>query len=133
VGFENAPQISCQQEHAIIRKEMKMKKNEVEIKCKLEADAVATMLMDLANSFKEGKVVIQKGASFVTLRPAGVIEVEIEAVEKKGKQKIEIQLDWEEEILLDAAEAKINISAQDPVLDIGSVEEAIETKSELMH
>ena len=69
-----------------------MKKNEVAIKCKLEADAVAAMLLDLANSFKEGKVVIQKGASFVTLRPAGVIEVEIEAVEKKGKQKIEIKL-----------------------------------------
>jgi len=110
-----------------------MKKNEVAIKCKLEADAVATMLSDLANSFKEGKVVIQKGASFVTLRPAGIIEVEIEAVEKKGKQKIEIQLDWEEEILLDAAEAKIIISAQDPVLDIGSLEEEIESKSDLMH
>jgi amphi-Trp domain-containing protein len=91
------------------------------------------MLSDLANRFKEGKVVIQKGASFVTLRPAGIIEVEIEAVEKKGKQKIEIQLDWDEEILLDAAEANIKIFAQDSVLDIGSLEEEIETKSELMH
>jgi amphi-Trp domain-containing protein len=88
------------------------------------------MLLDLANSFKEGKVVIQKGASFVTLRPAGVIEVEIEAVEKKGKQKIEIQLDWEEEILLDAAEAGIKISAQDPLLDIEPLEEKIESKSD---
>ena len=110
-----------------------MKKNEVAIKCKLEADAVAAMLSDLANSFKEGKVVIQKGSSFVTLRPAGVIEVEIEAVEKKGKQKIEIQLDWEEEILLDAVEAKIKISAEDPILEIAPLEEEIESKSELMH
>jgi amphi-Trp domain-containing protein len=100
-----------------------MKKNEVAIKYKLETDAVAVMLSDLANSFKEGKVVIQKGASFVTLRPAGVIEVEIEAVEKKGKQKIEIQLDWEEEILLDAAEARIKISAADPILDVASLPE----------
>jgi amphi-Trp domain-containing protein len=112
---------------------MKMKKNEVAIKRKLEADAVATMLLDLAKSFKEGKVVIQKGSSFVTLRPAGVIEVEIEAVEKKGKQKIEIKLDWEEEILLDAAEAKIKISAEDPSLGVGSLEEEIESKSDLMH
>jgi len=110
-----------------------MKKNEVAIKYKLETDAVAAMLSDLAKSFKEGKLVIQKGASLVTLRPAGVIEVEIEAVEKKGKQKIEIQLDWEEEILLDAAEARIKISVQDPVLDIGSLEEEIESKSDLMH
>ncbi len=110
-----------------------MKKTEVAIKCKLEANAVAAMFSDLANSFKEGKVVIQKGASFVTLRPVGVIEVEIEAVEKKGKQKIEIQLDWEEEILLDAAEANIKISAQDPILDVAPLEEEIESKSELMH
>jgi len=94
-----------------------MKKNEVAIKYKLETDAVAAMFSDLAKSFKEGKVVIQKGASLVTLRPAGVIEVEIEAVEKKGKQKIEIQMDWEEDILLDAAEAGIKISAEEPILD----------------
>jgi len=100
-----------------------MKKNEVEIKCKMEADTAADMLLDLANSFKKGKVVIQKGASFVTLRPTGVIAVEIEAVEKKGKQKIEIQLDWEEEILLDTAGAKIKISAADPILDVASLPE----------
>jgi amphi-Trp domain-containing protein len=106
-----------------------MKKNEVTIKSKLETDAVAAMLSDLANCFKEGKVVIQKGSSFVTLMPAGAIEVEIEAVEKKGKQKIEIQLDWEEEILMDAVDTKIKISTQDPIL----VEEEIESKNELMH
>jgi amphi-Trp domain-containing protein len=110
-----------------------MKKNEVTIKCKQEADAVAAMLSDLANSFKEGKVVIQKGSSFVTLRPAGAIEVEIEAVEKKGKQKIEIQLEWEEEILLDAVETKIKISTQDPIMEIAPLEEEIESKNELMN
>jgi amphi-Trp domain-containing protein len=110
-----------------------MKKNEVEIKCKLESDAVAAMFSDLAKSFKEGKVVIQKGSSFVTLRPAGTIEVEIEAVEKKGKQKIDIELGWEEEILLDAVDAGIRISAQDPILEIAPLEEEIESKSELMH
>lgn len=93
-----------------------MKKNEVTIKCKQEADATASMLSDLASSFKNGKVVIQKGPSFVTLRPAGQIEVEIEAVEKKGKQKIEIQLSWKEEILLEDPEAEITISAEEPLL-----------------
>ena len=56
------------------RQKGKENENEVAIKCKLEVDAVAAMLSDLANSFKEGKVVIQKGSSFVTLRPAGAIE-----------------------------------------------------------
>ena len=107
-----------------------MKKNEVTVICKLEADAVGSMLSDLASNFKEGKVVIQKVASFVTLRPAGQIEVEIEAVEKKGKQKIEIQLSWKEEILLDAPEAEIKISAEEPILEVASLtEESEESES----
>ncbi|MFH0996460.1 MAG: amphi-Trp domain-containing protein [Pseudomonadota bacterium] len=107
-----------------------MKKNEVTVKCKLEADAVASMLSDLASNLKEGKVVIQKGTSFVTLRPAGQIEVEIEAVEKKGKQKIEIQLSWKEELLLDDSEAEIKISAEEPILDVASLNEEPEEKEE---
>ncbi|MBI5592677.1 MAG: amphi-Trp domain-containing protein [Deltaproteobacteria bacterium] len=108
-----------------------MKKNEVTVKCKQEVDAVGSMLSDLANNFKEGKVVIQKGTSFVTLRPAGQIEVEVEAVEKKGKQKIEIQLSWKEEILLDDPEAEIKISAEEPVLDVATpIEGQIEDESE---
>lgn len=109
-----------------------MKKNEVAVKCKLEADAVGSMLSDLARNFKEGKVVIQKGASFVTMRPEGQIEVEIEAVEKKGKQKIEIQLSWKEEILLDTPEAEIKISAEEPIPNAASLtEEPVEEESEL--
>ena len=107
-----------------------MKKNEVAVKCKLEADAVGLMLSDLAKNFKEGKVVIQKGASFVTLRPEGQIEVEIEAVEKKGKQKIEIQLSWKEEILLDTPEDEIKISAEEPI-PAPLAEEPVEEESGL--
>jgi len=93
-----------------------MKKNEVNVKCKMEADAVANLLSDMVNSFREGKVVIQKGSSFVTLKPVGRIEVELEAAEKKGKQKIEIQLSWKEEILLELKEDEIRISGDEPCL-----------------
>jgi amphi-Trp domain-containing protein len=124
----NVRTISVDNRNTIIRKENE--KNEVTVKCKLEADAVGSMLLDLANNFKEGKVVIQKGPSFVTLRPAGQIEVEIEAVEKKGKQKIEIQLSWKEEILLDDPEAEIKISAEEPILDVASSTEEPEEKEE---
>jgi len=94
-----------------------MKKNEVTVKCKMEADAVADMLSDMVNSFREGKVVIQKGSSFVTLKPVGQIELELEATEKKGKQKIEIQLSWKEEILLEQKEDEFRISGEEPCLE----------------
>ncbi len=96
-----------------------MKKNEVNIKCKMEADAIANLLSDMVNSFREGKVVFQKGGSFVTLKPVGQIEMELEAAEKKGKQKIEIQLSWKEEILLEQKEDAFRISGDEPCLDEG--------------
>ena len=96
-----------------------MKKNEVNVKCKMEAEAVANLLSDMVNSFREGKVVIQKGSSFVTLKPIGQIEVELEAAEKKGKQKIEIQLSWKEEILPEQKEDEFRISGEEPCLDEG--------------
>lgn len=103
-----------------------MKKNEVTVKCKLEADAVANLLSDMVKSFREGKVVIQKGDSFVTLKPVGQIEMELEAAEKKGKQKIEIQLSWKEEIPLEQAEGEIRISGDEPCADeeIGAEEQS---------
>jgi len=104
-----------------------MKKNEVAIKCKMETEAVANMLSDMVKSFREGKVVIQKGSSFVTLKPVGQIEVELEAAEKKGKQKIEIQLSWKEEVLSEQTEDEIRISGDEPCLNEGiPVEEQTE-------
>jgi amphi-Trp domain-containing protein len=104
-----------------------MKKNEVNVKCKMEADAVADMLSDMVKSFREGKVVIQKGSSFVTLKPVGQIEVELEAAEKKGKQKIEIQLTWKEEILMEQKEDEFRISGDEPCLEeVVPVEEQTE-------
>ena len=62
-------------------------------------------------------MVIQKGSSFVTLKPSGQIEVELAAAEKKGKQKIEIQLSWKEEIFTELIEDEIRISGDEPCLN----------------
>ena len=85
----------------------------------MEAEGVANLLSDMVNSFREGKVVIQKGSSFVTLKPVGQIEVELKAAEKKGKQKIEIQLSWKEENLPEQTEDEFRISGVEPCLDEG--------------
>ena len=95
-----------------------MKKHEVTVKCKMETDAVVSLLSDLVNSFREGKVVVQKGDSFITLKPAGPIEMELEATEKKGKQKIEIQLSWKEEAPPEAEpDDEICICATEPAIE----------------
>jgi amphi-Trp domain-containing protein len=101
-----------------------MKKNEITIKSKMETDAVATLLSDLVKSFKEGKVVVQKGNTFVTLNPSGQIEMNLEAAEKKGKQKIEISLNWKESLEIEQPEEKILISGQEPVVAESPADEA---------
>jgi len=94
-----------------------MKKNEVTVKCKMDTEAVVNMLSDMVNNFREGKIVIQKGDSFVTLKPVGQIEVEMEAAEKKGKQRIEILLSWKEADISAQNEDELRISGDEPCLD----------------
>jgi len=93
-----------------------MKKNEVKVKRKLDAEAVGALLSDLVNSFNQGTVCIQEGPAFVTLKPVGEIEAEIIAADKKGKQKIEIELSWKEAapISEEGGEMAVRISAEEP-------------------
>jgi amphi-Trp domain-containing protein len=92
-----------------------MKKNEVKVKRKMDAEAVGALLSDLVNSFKQGTVCIQEGPAFVTLKPAGEIEMEIGAAEKKGKAKIEIELSWKEAApVSEDDEAAVRITSEEP-------------------
>jgi amphi-Trp domain-containing protein len=103
-----------------------MKKHEVTVKCKMESAAIADLLIEMANSFREGKVVVQKESSFVALNPTGQIEVELEASEKKGKQKIEIQMSWKEEMVAEKLEESFCISCHEPCPELSESEEQTE-------
>lgn len=86
----------------------------MKIKTNLDTDAAAAILEDLVRSFKDGTVCIQSGKEFVTLKPAGNIEVEIGAAEKKGKQKLVIEMGWREAVPKAEAENILKISAKEP-------------------
>jgi amphi-Trp domain-containing protein len=102
-----------------------VKTNEVKLKRKMDADAVGMLLSDLVGAFRQGTVCIQEGAGFVTLNPAGEIQVEIAAGGKKGKQKIEIELSWEEApAVASVEELPIRISAEEPEFTAPRPEEA---------
>lgn len=73
----------------------------------------ARMLEDLAGSIKAGTVCLQKGGEFVTLKPASTLEFEIEASARKGRQKLELRVKWQEPVEA-APEAPFTISSQEP-------------------
>ena len=73
-----------------------MKKSEVKLKKTANAENIAQILSDLADSFRSGTVCIENGDEFVTLSADSevMIEMELEAGQKKNKQKFELELSW---------------------------------------
>ncbi len=75
-----------------------MSKNGIVVKGVMDFASVNSFLDDVVKSFKARKVVVQRGDEFVTLVPTDAIDLELEAVVKKDKQKLSIELAWREEV-----------------------------------
>lgn len=91
-------------------------KSEMKIKRTCDADSIADMLQQLADAFREKTVCFEKGGEFVTLKPGGNIELELEAGVKKDKQKVCLEMAWRETAPEAEQEAAFKISSQEPEL-----------------
>ena len=92
-----------------------MSKSGLAIKGAMDFDSVSTFLTDLVASFKERTICVQRGEEFVTLKPGELIELELEVLVKKGKQKLSLELAWRDEVLTEV-EAPFKVSAKEPEL-----------------
>lgn len=100
----------------------KMCKEKIAIKGMLDYAATATLLDELAKSYKEKTVCIEMGEDVICLKPGDYIDVKVEASVKKGKQKLSISLSWKEELL--SEEALLTISSKVPEAKLIKPEEA---------
>jgi len=91
-----------------------MSKSSISLKGSMDPQSLAQLLEDMAKSIKAGTVCLQKGGEFVTLKTSGPMDFTIEAAVKKGKQKLEIAVKWEERA--EMAPDEITISAVEPEL-----------------
>lgn len=91
-----------------------MKKGEVKIKGNMDLNAVTSILDDLLTSFKEGTVCIENGPEFITLKPSDLIEIEVEAAKKKGKEKLVIEMSWKQVLPITEMETGFKISCKEP-------------------
>lgn len=73
-----------------------METDKIELKTSMMTEDVAEYLLALAQGFKTGSIVVEKGEERLVLDPAalGLAEVEIEARLKKGKAKFSLELSW---------------------------------------
>ncbi len=88
-------------------------KSGISVKGSMDFKSVATFLDDLVRSFKDKTVVVQRGDEFVTLKPTDNIDLELEAVMKKGKQKLTLELAWREEAEIQE-EVSFQVSSKEP-------------------
>jgi len=99
----------------------------VEIKKNMTTAAVISLLEDLVGSLKTGKVCVQSGQNFVTLRPGDDMELEFEASEKKNKQQLSLELNWRrvEPVVETPAAADFRISSEEPEIEVPEAEAAL--------
>ncbi|MHC1753616.1 amphi-Trp domain-containing protein [Humidesulfovibrio sp.] len=71
-----------------------MDKDKIEMKTTMESAAVAEYLTALAKGFKSGVICVEKGGETLTLIPADIAEVEVEARVKKDKARFSLEVSW---------------------------------------
>jgi len=72
----------------------KSDKKEIHFEREMRTTEVINYLELLIKSFKEGKIVFEQGDMLISLRPADVVAVEIEAKQKKRKAKLSHEVSW---------------------------------------
>lgn len=73
---------------------MEKEKCKVEIEQYVETKEAIKYLEDLVKGLKSGTIVIQHGEESVTLTPPDMVELELEAKQKKDKSKFVLELSW---------------------------------------
>ena len=90
-----------------------MGEQSIELKKVMELPNVVEYLEALVEGLKAGKVVVEKGGKYISLNPPSVMEVEIEAKQKKDKAKFALELSWKSGTIQSVQEA-IKISSEEP-------------------
>lgn len=92
-----------------------MPKKELKVKMIGELNDVIAQMEAIISSLKEGKVVIQKNNSFISLSPQEQVTLEIEAEQKKDKEELSIELSWRSaDIITNDNSAGLTISSHEP-------------------
>ncbi len=96
-----------------------MKKKDLKIKQEMTTEETVKLLDEIRKSLSEGTLSIEYGEKQITLKPGCRIESTIEASQKKGKQKLNITLAWQDEDPVCSSQPELKISSQElePVVE----------------
>ncbi len=94
---------------------MEKEKCKVSFKQYVESKEALRYLEELVKGFKSGSIVIQQGEESVALTPPDMVELEVEAKQKKDKSKFVLELSWKTAPAV-AEESKGCCSDADPMV-----------------
>ncbi len=110
-----------------------MSKKELKVKVDGQNSEIIGYLESIVKSLKEGTLVLEKGDSFVTLKPRDTMKLEIEGAQKDKKEGLKIELSWKtEQAVAEEAPENLVISSHEPVAETETapVEESTEKATE---
>lgn len=90
-----------------------MSDNSIELRKVIEIQNAVEYLEALAAGLKAGNIVVEQGERKLTLNPPPIVELQIEAKQKKAKAKFVMELQWKSGAVEDVEES-IQISSQVP-------------------
>jgi amphi-Trp domain-containing protein len=80
----------------LVKTEIDAMKNKVKAMGTVDFQRAVSYLEEALTSLKSGDLVLTHGENSVTFHPKDVVEVEIEAKEKEGKQEFSFEMTWKE-------------------------------------
>jgi len=102
-----------------------MEKKEISLKDRVDSKEVVNYLEDIIAGLNTGTLCIQSGCESITLKPSTTIQFEIEASTKKDKGKLNIELSWSAEKMINSQDLKIMSSEPEPEMEIETETEEI--------
>lgn len=93
-----------------------MSKRDIEDKLTLELPQLITYLRGLVDSLESRRVFIEKDGDVLSLSPAETVELEIEARQKRGKERLSIELRWQRTPVSESDKPGLKISSGGPLV-----------------
>lgn len=91
-------------------------KSELAVKGTMEIDQAVAYLEGFAKALRGGTVTVEQGEKILVLKPKRTVDVEVEATQKKGKEKFVLEITWrtEEEVEETPEQDELRISDREP-------------------
>ncbi|MDD4732903.1 MAG: amphi-Trp domain-containing protein [Desulfovibrio sp.] len=71
-----------------------MKDRKISVKQGMAYPDALNYLEALVNSFRKGRIVVQKGEDFLNMTPSEMVDIKISAKQKRGREEISLELSW---------------------------------------